>query len=223
MQHSLRPKVERRCNFQLLRLAYVDYTAPMKQLWGCGVLMVLSCTLCAAQLLVDVASQECARKTGSQQSAKHVYTNEDLAEASAQNPSVSQFPDSSNVDTPSTTQSQNLAKTIQSAIRSQKAKVHKLESRISEIERRLDQRNGPPGQKVLVYGTGPGAPGPGLCALSRASGYYDPYKDWCDEPEKLSAELDKRQAELKDTQTAVEGLQERLHRMGYGSAFYDPE
>ena len=97
-----------------------------------------------------------------------------------------------------------------------------MEAKARELRKRLDERETPGSdvgvsQRILLLGAGPG-----VCATSSAMA-TNPYKEWCEEPEELLAELDKTEEELQKERLALEALQEEARRMGYGSAFYDPD
>jgi uncharacterized protein YlxW (UPF0749 family) len=112
---------------------------------------------------------------------------------------------------------------LQKQIIALKSRIARLDARIEEIERRLDERSSiGAGLNVSQPGWIIGVADPGTCAASKAT-YYDPYKHWCEEPARLSFELERKEAERDRLQEQLEELQERARRMGYGSAFYDPE
>jgi hypothetical protein len=115
---------------------------------------------------------------------------------------------------------------LQAKIKAQKQKVRELEANITKLRKRLDAHNASGGsvtvsQQVLVQPGGIGF-NHGLCANSNVI-TNNPYKEWCEEPAKLTAELEKSQTELKAEQLTLQALQEQARQQGFGSAFYDPE
>ena len=58
---------------------------------------------------------------------------------------------------------------------------------------------------------------------SEIAAYYSPYKDWCDEPDKLQADLDKTQKELEVERATLSSMQEEARQQGFGNSVYDPD
>ena len=173
-----------------------------------------------AQSLGDLARQERARRGDNPRSA-HVYTNEDISKPSA--PPSERQPDASNGNKPllGPDSFNTTADELRTTIRTQKQKIRDTESQIAAIQKRLDEResvgNVNVSQRIFTLGAGPGT-----CAVSSAM-TSQPYKDWCDEPAKWSAEIEKHNADLAKMRAALSELQERARRMGYGNGVYDPE
>ena len=197
----------------------------MTRLWkGLAILTLLWPSVCAAQSLGEFARQQQAAKNRSAQSTRRVYTNDDIPsrEAAPVEPAREPAPVAS-PRTPDKQAQTKFANELQRRVRAQKQKIRDMETEIGAIRSRIAERNSAGAvtltdQKVLIW---PDA-GPGLCLMSKAT-YYDPYKDWCDEPVKLEARLDQRKGELSQAQAELEALQEQLRRMGYRSVFYDPD
>jgi predicted nucleic acid-binding Zn-ribbon protein len=202
------------------KLHYNPSMMPYRVMLAMAVLLG-SCTL-VAQSLGDVAREERARKTQGQQNAGHVYTNDDISSRQTIAVGLSEEASKGSGQVSTRNSKGTSAKELQASIRKQKQRVHALEVRIGEIQRRLDEResigNVTVSQRVVMHGQ----VGPGPCFISDAAVTH-PYQEWCDEPAKLTAELQKKTAELKEARTALEDLQERTRRMGYGNAFYDPD
>lgn len=205
-------------------LLHVSYNPPRMRFWSVfGIVALLCSWSSSAQSLGDVARQERARKSQSRQVAQHVYTNEDISRRQTI-PSES-FEEHSNDARLQTNQqdSQSMpSKELQARIRTQKQRAHELETRIREIQRRLAERSSIGSVTASQSAIALGKRGVGPCELNDAA-YTKPYQEWCQEPAKLTAELEKKTAELKEVSKVLGDLQERARRMGYGSAFYDPD
>jgi len=187
----------------------------------CGLIALLCPAVGSqSQSLGDVARQARTRKGDSPRSA-HVYTNEDISKPSA--PPSEHQPNSSKGSNPPPGQDSfnTTADELRNRILAQKQTIHDAESQIAVLQKRLDEResvgNVTVSQRVFTPGTGPGA-----CAASSAM-TSQPYKEWCDEPAKWSADIEKRNAELTKMRASLAELEERVRRMGYGNGVYDPE
>jgi hypothetical protein len=206
----------------------------MRQLL-CILSMAAFCAAAApAQSLGDVARAERLRKA-SAPSAPRVITNDDIAtapahESPATDPSqvsqgeANEKPEPLPAKTAERKQRPD-AKQVQQTIRVQKQKVLALEAHAKQVQDRLDARESvgaPVAARVLLQGQGVGHSGAGLCPTSAAM-YTNPYKDWCEEPEKLRADLKKTQAELEKERGKLEAMQEEARKAGFGSVIYDPD
>lgn len=192
--------------------------------------MLFCAGTCLSQSLGDVARAERARQAELSQRSGQVYTNDDLASVDVATrsdaPEKGSSPDESTAKAPD--HQKESAKELQTKIRAQRAKVKELESRINDIQQRLDARdnigNVESSQRVLIQGAGMGGPGPGYCAaINAAPSASTKDKEWCAEPAKLHAELDAKTAELKAARSDLEDMQDRARRMGFGVAVYDPD
>jgi hypothetical protein len=201
-----------------------DILRRMRQLLVVCCLALYAPPFPTAQSLGDVARQERERKNASSKHSLHVFTNEDISKPGI----LPTLNSAGNIGTvtdkakPISADSEDAAaKELQAKIRTQKQKIHDLEARIADVQRRIDQResvgNVTVSQRAVLLGAGPGP-----CAISDSGG-YSPYKDWCDEPAKLTAELDKYRTQLRQEQNVLADLQEKASRTGYGNAFYDPD
>jgi len=94
--------------------------------------------------------------------------------------------------------------------------------RQKELDARDSVGNVTVSQRVLISGTGMGSPGPGLCEFSNEMSSH-PYQEWCDEPAKWKADLEKTKEKLQTEQAALEALQEQARQLGFGNSFYDPD
>jgi hypothetical protein len=183
---------------------------------------------CFAQSLGEVARQERARKQSRPPGAR-ILTEEDLkkgetitkpieAPETASKPAEPKLAAAAKDERPSPTE-------LQAKIRAQKQKVRELEAKIDELQKQLDARSSigtvTTGQQVIIQPGGMGS-GPGLCATSNAM-HSNPYKEWCEQPAKMAAEIEKSEVKLKKERAALEFMQEEARRLGYGSAFYDPD
>jgi len=194
--------------------------------YGLAVLLCCS-TVSTAQSLGDVARQERARKSLNPHPERHVFTNEDFSRAKQEEPASSPSqPDSKSAE-PGADGRDKQARELQSNIRAQKQKVWQLDGKVREIQRQLEAREPLKGMEVsqrisLLSSGGMGYKGQTLCSMAYT--LSDPsYQKWCDEANKLSAELDKTNVELKQARAVLEALQEQARRLGYGNAFYDAE
>jgi len=178
---------------------------------------------CAAQTLGDLARREQLRKQQNAATQRHVYTNEDFALQRA---------DTSEIDAPQPAEPSSSAGTakrdaaLRATIVEKKKAVRDLERTAAAIQKRLDAHDNPgvkPSDSVQAQNIGGmNSPGPGVCVTSAAMG-YDPYKEWCEEPARLQAQLETVQAQTKKARSELEALQEKARKLGYGNAFYDPE
>src|SRR5438105_8583636 len=169
-----------------------------------------SAALALSQSLGDIARQQRFLKPAP---TARVITNEDIAARSGKKDQLARADITPAIDIsiPKRDSKQPSTADVQSKILAQKQKVKALEKRIMEDQRKLDNLSCPPGvtcgQRVLLTGTGMGAPGPSLCDVSKAAGvhYYD---DWCDEPAKLESDIAAAQKELATERTSLDAMQE---------------
>lgn len=203
------------------------YHSRMARLWkSVAIVSLLWPAVSPAQSLGEFARQQQAAKARSAQGTRHVYTNDDIPSREAQPIEPARESSPSGVAAKSDKDAQTkLANELQGKVRAQKEKIRDIEKDISAIRGRISQREKDSAgavtltdQKVLIW---PNA-GPGLCATSKMM-WNDPYKDFCEEPARLEGRLDQKKIELNQAQAALEDLQEQLRRMGYRSAFYDPD
>jgi cell division protein FtsB len=170
-----------------------------------------------------MARQERSRRETEAASARHVFTNDDVAPAK---PGDAAEPDGGQPGSGAASQRSAAAEKLRAKVLAYKQRIKELQARIDEIGRQIDpsEKLGdvPVGQRVLLHGTGMGDPGPGFCARSQAI-YFSPYKEYCDRPERLAAEREVLQAELNRQRTALAEIQEQARKQGYRSAVYDPE
>jgi len=204
------------------------YTPVNMQAWRqyC-VLGLLGGVLSAAgfgQSLAEAARQEQTRKSAAPP-PHHVYTNEDFPSHAADTAAEEEGPAPAEAKPASDQETKKpSAQELRAKILAQKQKVQALETRIAEIQKRLDERErqsvGDASVYEHVYLGGKSGPGP--CALSDAVASH-PYQDWCDEPAKLTAEMDKKKAELEKERALLEQMQEEARRMSFRSNVYDPD
>jgi hypothetical protein len=184
----------------------------------------------SAQSLGEVARQERARKQA-RPSAGRILTEDDLqkGEPLTKNPVSQPEPEASKPpeSKPATTTKDEKPSPgeLQAKIKAQKQKVRDLEAKIQELEKQLAKLDTV--GTVTVYQNVTGQQGDagvavGLCGVSNAM-HSNPYKEWCEQPAKMAADIEKSQAKLKEEQAVLERLQEEARRQGYGSAFYDPD
>jgi hypothetical protein len=197
-------------------------------------LLTILLPCCSAQSLGEVARRERARKQRPP-AQKRVITDSDLPARSTSKRSpaaTDSFPESASKPgepkpAEAAKDSKQSAAALEAKIKAQKQKVRELEAHIADVQKRLDAHKSPGGTvtvtmpPVLVQPGGIGFNW-GPCATSDAIA-NNPYKEWCEEPAKLTADLEKSQAELKTEQLTLEALQEQARQQGFGNAFYDPE
>jgi hypothetical protein len=183
----------------------------------------------SAQSLGEVARRERANKQA-RPSARRILTEDDLREgSSAGKATATASVEASEPVEPKPTLSSKDEKLspaeLQGRIKAQKQKVRELEAKIDELQKQLDARNTigtvSVAQHVLVQPGGIGH-NAGVCA-SLAAVHSHPYKEWCDQPAKLAAEIEQAEVKLREEQAVLEALQEEARRLGFGSAFYDPD
>jgi hypothetical protein len=187
----------------------------VRQLWEC----------CAALFprrsrLGEVARQERIRKQ-TEQTIPRIYTNRDLprgSTGSAQSESQLQ-PAAKPREVLRRTETPG-APELLANIRKQKQTIQQLEAGIKKIRRRLGARPGvgdvTVAQEVVIQNLAFSGPCPAYAS-------YNPYEDWCKVGVRLTADLEKKEAELKKARAVLEDSQERARHMGYGSFFYDPQ
>jgi hypothetical protein len=198
--------------------------------FGFALATAILATACVAQSLGEVARQQRARKKPAD-TQRRVITEEELRSSTSKE-AVAAAESSTNVEakemkesspTPASKDDTATAAELQAKIRAQKKKVRELEARVQEIEKKLAARetlrNLQVYQHVLNAEWWNNA---GACDLSNAL-YSNPYKEWCEEPAKLNAELEEKKPELEKERFTLEAMQEQARRQGYGSAFYDPD
>jgi DNA repair exonuclease SbcCD ATPase subunit len=184
---------------------------------------------CVAQSLGEVARKERAKKKSSDVK-RQVITEEQLRPTTANEATIAapaKAGDAKEVKESAAAKGEKQAAAeLQAKIKTRKQKVRELEAKVQKLQEQLDKRNSfgtlTVSQQVLIQPGGLGSTGPGWCALSEAT-TGNPYKEWCEEPVKLNAELEKTESELENERSVLETLQEQARRMGYGSAFYDPD
>lgn len=181
---------------------------------------VASASACLAQdSLGDLARQRRFSKPAQQ--PQHEITNDEIATSSATSgTNLSQPADVKNPDANSKNESPNAAE-VQAKIRAQKEKVDALAAKIVDDQKKLDEMTCPKGttcgQRVLLMGTGPSA-----CDVSDALSWH-PYAQWCDQPDKLQADIDATQQQLDSERAILESMQEEARQQGFGNAIYDPD
>lgn len=191
-----------------------------------GALIFVGVSSLAQDSLGDFARQQRWAKPATP--ALHEITNDDLATTASTATSTS--PDarnpSSEIGKDSAKDGASKAAEVQAKISAQKEQVKALEDKIAADQKKLDEMTCPKGvtcgQRVLLTGTGMGAPGPTPCQISDALSWH-PYQDWCDEPDKLQDEIDATQKQLDSERAVLDSLQEEARRQGFGNSIYDPD
>jgi len=200
-----------------------------KQALVVGLTVSLTCVSSSpAQSLGEVARQERARKKAAKPQQR-VVTNEELNSA-GKGKTAAQSREGETAQAAAAKpvrpqEEKSSAAELQAKIKAQKEKVRALEAKIREAQKRLDARNAvgtlTVDRRVVIQPGGWGS-GPSPCDRSNAM-HSNPYKEWCEEPAKLQTEIEKDQSKLAEEKAALEALQEEARRLGYGSAFYDPD
>ena len=176
-------------------------------------------TACFAQdSLGDLARQQRFSKPA--QTQQHEITNDDIASSPNSATPKTTSTETRAVDSAQKKEEAPDAAEVQAKIRAQKEKIKALEAKIADDEKKLDEFTCPKtvtcGQRVLLLGTGGG-----FCSLP--SSVYNPYQDWCDQPDKLQADIDATQKQLDSERAILESMQEEARQQGFGNAIYDPD
>ncbi len=162
--------------------------------------------VCRAQSLGEVARQEKSRKTASPPTAKRpVVTNDEIGPAD-------QEPAETNPDSgakkvtpkPSTAESREaVAAQLSAKIKQQKVKVNVLEVQAKQLREKLERWK----TSDCTYTYHPN----------------NPYGNACDVPQELSAAYDQTKTQLEQAHAALEQMQDRVRRQGFGVKVYDPD
>ena len=110
---------------------------------------------------------------------------------------------------------------LREKIKAQKQKVLDLQAHIQEIQKKLDARHdiGNVTSNQSVYGADVSR-FTSYCGLAVADSSR---QEWCDEPAKWKADLEKTNEKLQTEQAKLEALQEQARQLGFGNSFYDPD
>ncbi len=177
----------------------VRYVASLALMFAC------TASISGAQSLGDVARQEKSRKSASP-AAKRVVTNDDITSSAEPKPAA---PAAHNAAKPadykpSTAESRNaVAAELKVKIKQQKVKVNVLELQVKQLQQRLDRWK----TSDCTYTYHP----------------ENPYGNACDVPQKLTAAYDQAKAELQQAHSALEQMQDKARRLGFGVQVYDPD
>ena len=186
--------------------------------------LLSAASLGAAQSLGDFARQQRLAKN-LPTASHHVITNEDISAGNRAEslPAASGTKKAAreNSPVPATPDASSTAQ-LRDKIKAQKQKVLELQAHIQEIQKKLDARNnmGDVTASQPIRQLGSSRPGP--CELSKEASYH-PYQEWCDEPAKWKADLEKTKEKLQTEQAKLEALQEQARQLGFGNSFYDPD
>jgi len=165
--------------------------------------------LAQSQPLGDVARQQ---QLGKQQSAgpQHVITNEDLPQAAPPSPAETKSTDTAKAEKNAANKADELSdpSDVRGKISAQKQKVEELEAKIAADQRQLAKHDRVDiGVHILPY-----------CIMPDYVQEQRGYKDWCDEPAKLQAEIDDLQKQLESERVTLNAMQEEARRQGFGNS-----
>lgn len=183
--------------------------------------LLLYCAVASpAQDLGEVARQQKTKKSAAPPVEHHVITNEDIHSSSSPSPSTvdSSSPPKETAERRESTakipnskaetkeEEKPSAEEVKQAILAQKRVLSSLESDIKQIAEEQTKlaralEAGGDCRKVFLIGTA--------------------HENVCGLPEKLLAEKSRLQAQLEQERNALDEMQEKARRMGYGSSVYD--
>ena len=181
-----------------------------------------------SQSLGDMARQQRFLKPAP---TAHVITNEDIAAQSGKNQLArADITPAIEIPIPKRDSKQQSPDDVQAKILTQKQKVKALEDKIAADKKQLAKHDPIGNSGVTVYERvypysigGMGSPGVGFCALPDYVLEQRGLKDWCDEPDKLEADIAAAQKELTTERTSLDAMQEEARQQGFGNSIYDPD
>ena len=202
----------------------------MRMLFPIGVVVAcFSAALSFSQSLGDIARQQRFLKPAP---TARVITNEDIAARSGKKDQLARadITPAIEISIPKRDSKQQSPADVQSKILAQKQKVKQLEDRIAADKKQLAKHDPIGNSGVSVYervtfqgSLGLGSPGVGFCALPDYILEQRGLKDWCDEPDKLEADIAAAQKELAVERTSLDAMQEEARQQGFGNSIYDPD
>lgn len=177
-----------------------------------------------SQPLGDVARQQQLQKQQSPAPQK-VITNEDIPASSPQAGANPGEPGKTTETTSSKKAEERPdAGAVRAKISAQKQKVKELEDRIAADKKQLAKHDR---TEEIAHGTGMGTTialhVPDYCDMPDYMQEERGYKDWCDEPNKLQAEVDDLQKQLDSERATLDAMQEEARQQSFGNSVYDPD
>ena len=186
--------------------------------------VALLCFLAASgvsQSLGDIARQQRFLKPAP---IARVITNEDIAARSGKKDQLARadITPAIEISIPKRDSKQQSPDDVQSKILAQKQKVKQLADRIAADQKQLakhaDIGDVVVSQRVLIVPVRLGE-----CNLPDYIQEQRGYKEWCDEPDKLEADIAAAQKELTTERNSLDTMQEDARQRGFGNSIYDPD
>ena len=184
--------------------------------------VALLCFLAASgvsQSLGDIARQQRFLKPAP---TARVITNDDIAARSGKKDQLARADITPAIEISIPKRDSKSPDDVQAKILTQKQKVKALEDRIAADKKQLakhtDIGDVVVSQRVLIAPVRLGE-----CNLPDYIQERRGYKDWCDEPDKLEADIAAAQKELATERTSLDAMQEDARQQGFGNSIYDPD
>ena len=174
-----------------------------------------------SQSLGDIARQQRFLKPAP---TARVITNEDIAARSGKKDQLARadITPAIEISIPKRDSKQQSPADVQSKILAQKQKMKQLADRIAADQKQLakhaDIGDVVVSQRVLIAPVRLGE-----CNLPDYIQERRGYKDWCDEPDKLEADIAAAQKELATERTSLDAMQQEARQQGFGNSIYDPD
>ena len=184
--------------------------------------VALLCFLAASgvsQSLGDIARQQRFLKPAP---TARVITNDDIAARSGKKDQLARADITPAIEISIPKRDSKSPDDVQAKILTQKQKVKALEDRIAADKKQLakhtDIGDVVVSQRVLIAPVRLGE-----CNLPDYIQERRGYKDWCDEPDKLEADIAAARKELATERTSLDAMQEEARQQGFGNSIYDPD
>src|SRR5437588_4180806 len=174
-----------------------------------------------SQSLGDIARQQRFLKPAP---TARVITNEDIAARSGKKDQLARadITPAIEISIPKRDSKQQSPADVQSKILAQKQKVKQLDDRIAADQKQLAKHDDigdvVVSQRVLIVPVRLGE-----CNLPDYIQERRGYKEWCDEPDKLEADIASAQKELTTERATLDAIQEDARQQGFGNSIYDPD
>src|SRR5438105_1895909 len=182
-----------------------------------------SAALALSQSLGDIARQQRFLKPAP---TARVITNDDIAARSGKKDQLARADITPAIEISIPKRDSKSPDDVQAKILTQKQKVKALEDRIAADKKQLAKHDPMSNMSVyeranqLVTGMGPQS---GFCALPDYILERKGLKEWCDEPDKLEADIASAQKELTTERATLDAMQEDARQRGFGNSIYDPD